>query len=200
MSENNDIKKDTIPENESQILIPIKFNKEIINLSIEKAQELSQKGMKFDIIAKDFEELKELACVEGKNVSEYIACLKSALNKRRLTEITEKCGGDGEFAKYILELEQGKADDIKGFDELKENFPKIKSIEDLPKHVIEAANLKGTLLLDEYLRYLHKEECYIKENIKKQNKSSESSMGPFVNNKGGSNPETAEFLRGLWQK
>ncbi len=191
---------DTIPSDNSEVIIPIKYNKEIINLNLEKAQELAQKGMKFDMISEDFEALKELALKNGKNVGEYIAELKKDIAQKRLNELAQKCGGDNEFAQHILKLENGNNTEIRGFGELKECFPKITAIEDLPESVVEAAKLKGTLLLDEYLRFLHKERLAMNESIKKQNLAEQSSLGPFVNKKGGENPETAEFLRGLWQK
>jgi hypothetical protein len=192
--------QDTIPNDNSEVIIPIKFNKEIINLNLEKAQELAQKGMKFEMISKDFEALKDLAIKNGKNVGEYISELKNNAAEKRLNEVIEKCGGDNEFAEHILKLENGNSSEIRGFSELKECFPKITAIDDLPESVVEAAKLKGTLLLDEYLRFLHKESCVMKESIKKQNLANQSAMGPFVNRKGGENPETAEFLRGLWQR
>jgi hypothetical protein len=66
--------------------------------------------------------------------------------------------------------------------------------------VVEAAKMKGTLLLDEYLRYLHNQDVLMKNTIKKQRESEQSAMGSMLNMKGAENPETAEFLRGLWHK
>ncbi len=192
--------EDTIPNDSSEVIIPIKYNKEIINLDLEKAQELAQKGMKFDMIREDYEALKELAVKNGKTVGEYICELKANFAQKRLNEVTEKCGGDNEFAKHILKLENGNSTDIRGFSELLECFPKITTIEDLPESVVEAAKLKNTLLLDEYLRFLHKERLAMNESIKKQNSANQSAMGPFVNKKGSENAETTEFLRGLWQR
>ncbi len=201
MSENNkDLQEETIPEIESKAVIPIKFNKETIKLSFEEAQTLVQKGMKFDMIAADFEILKKLAKSKGKNVSEFILDLSAEYKEKRLAELCEKCGGDRDFAQHIIELESDCGEETRGFGELKENFPQIKTLEDLPESVIAAANIKGSLLLDEYLRYLHKEQTTLKESIKKQTKVNESVIGPFKSNKGNENPETAEFLRGLWRK
>lgn len=188
----------TLP-NGSEVFVPVKFNKQIMNLNLEQAQELAQKGMKFDMISDDYLALKGLATAKGKNVGEYIKGLIESEKTRRLEEITEKCGGDSEFAEHILKLENG-GDSPRGFEEIAESFPKIKAIEDLPQSVVEAASLKGTLLLDEYLRYLHKQEMAMKESLKKQKETLESSAGSFINRSGGITPETAEFLRGLWQK
>ncbi len=198
--ENIDSKKEIEPLNSSQAFIPVKFNKEIINLTLEKAQELAQKGMKFDMIANDYEALRRLAKENGKNVNQYISDLIALSKTSRLEELTEKCGGNTELAEHILKLESDDESEVRGFSELKESFPKIKNIEALPESVVEAARLKGTLLLDEYLRFLHKEQIAMKESLKKQNSAGETAVGPFAKSKGDDNPEAAEFLRGLWQK
>ena len=189
----------TTPKENSEIIVPVKFNKQIVNLNLQQAQELAQKGMKFDMISSDYSALKSLANEEGKNVSEYVARLVSDKKAQRLQEITDKCGGDSEFAERIVNLEKG-GEQLRGFDEVKENFPKIKAIEDLPQSVIDAASLKGTLLLDEYLRYLHSQDLAVKQRLQKPKETLEASTGSFTNKSGAQSPETAEFLRGLWQK
>ena len=52
-----------------------------------------------------------------------------------------------------------------GFHEVKENFPEIKSIEDLPDEVIENAVNSKKPLLDEYLRYRLLQEKAVKEKL-----------------------------------
>ncbi len=202
MKEKDDITEGTkpMPNAENQIFIPVKFNKQVLNLDLEKAQELAQKGMKFDLIAKDYQALKDLAKEDGKSVGEYIGELISLKKAKRQSEILEKCGGDKEFAEHILKLKEGNFEEDNGFLELKESFPNIKTLEDLPQSVVEAANLKGSLLLDEYLRYLHNQDIAAKSSIKEQRDAKLSAMGPLANKNVGENPETAEFLRGLWQK
>ncbi len=195
-----EIQADTIPSEQSEIIVPVKFNKQVLNLDLEKAQELAQKGMKFDVISKDYDALKGLAKAEGKSVGEFLESLKLQKSALRESEILEKCGGDRQFAEHILKLEKTPCDEVFGFDEIVENFPKIKSLEDLPESVVESAKLKGTYLLDEYLRYLHKQELVIKASIKNQLKAEQSATGSLINKKGADNPETAEFLKGLWQK
>lgn len=191
---------ETKPSEQSEIIVPVKFNKQVLNLDLQKASELAQKGMKFDVIAKDYDELKGLAKAEGKSVGEFIQALKSQKSALRESEILEKCGGDRQFAEHILQLENGKTAENNGLSELLENFPKIKSLEDLPESVVESAQLKGTLLLDEYLRYLHKQQFAARQSVKNQLKAEQSAMGSLLNKRGTQNPEAAEFLRGLWQK
>ncbi|MBR5223672.1 MAG: hypothetical protein IKV81_05880 [Clostridia bacterium] len=86
------------------------------------------------------------------------------------------------------------------FKELNESFPEIKSIEDLPKSVIENAIKSGKPLLDEYLRYRLLQEKAVKENVSAQKNAENSSVGSQLNKSRGENPETAEFLKGLWRK
>ncbi len=93
------------------------------------------------------------------------------------------------------------SDEVKEtFKELKDNFPEIKSIEDLPESVIENAKQSGKPLLDEYLRYRLLQEKAIKENVSAQKNAENSSVGSQLNKSRGENPETAEFLKGLWRK
>jgi hypothetical protein len=106
--------------------------------------------------------------------------------KEKETELQEK-----------LEL----SDELKEtFKELNESFPEIKSIEDLPKSVIENAIKSGKPLLDEYLRYRLLQEKAIKENVSAQKNAENSSVGSQLNKSRGETPETAEFLKGLWRK
>ena len=183
-----------------EITVPVKFNKQVMNLDLEKAQELAQKGLKFDAIAKDYNRVKNLAKADGKSVAEFIADIECQKRKSRQSEILSKCGDDTEFADYVLQLENAKSDVVKGFDEVSEAFLEIKSIDDLPESVVDAAKMKGTLLLDEYLRYLHNQSVLMKKTIKKQKESEQSAMGSMINTNDAESPETAEFLRGLWRR
>lgn len=183
-----------------EVLIPVKFNKETKNLTVEEASVLAQKGMKYDAIADDYSALKELAAAENKSVSEYIKSIKDKKTETRLNELLEKCGGDRETAEHFLNLEMKAANTDDGFKEIKNYFPKFKSKEDLPEEVLENANLKGSMLLDEYLRYLLKSNREL-ESLKKQNEIARaSSIGSQVNKSGDGDPELTEFLKGIWKK
>lgn len=197
MTETN---KDTTPECDKEIFIPVKYNKQVMNLDIASAAALAQKGLKFDSIARDFETLKQLANEKGESVSEFIDNLKNDVYNAKKQQLAEKCGGDESLAEHILELELAKPDEIRGFEELKEKFPKFKKLENLPQCVLENAKLKGSLLLDEYLRYKLEQEIAVKDNISKQQQAKISSTGSQLTKRGNDNPETAEFLRGLWNK
>lgn len=194
-----EILEDTTPM-ENEVTIPIKFNKEIKNITAEEAANLAQKGMKYDLISKDYEALKDLSRKSGKSVSEFIEHLKTEGFTERVKELTEKCGGDEALAQHIAELESSSQNGAQnGFEELREFFPEIKSPEDLPLEIRDAAKLKGTLLLDEYLRYMLKERQNEVNAAESKKQNINASIGSQLNRKGKVTPEVSEFLRGLWK-
>ena len=189
---------DTTPKSEEPIKIPIKFNKETRNLTLEEATTLAQKGLKFESIEKEYNLLKQLALRENKSIPLYIAELDRRYNEEKKQSLTEKCGGNEEIAEHILSLEnEKKAGD--GFDELTSAFPEIKSKENLPQEVLDNAELKGTLLLDEYLRYLLSQKRNAQTVARKQREGEKSSTGSLVNRRDSQTSETEEFLKGLWK-
>lgn len=189
---------DTTPKNDEPIKIPIKFNKETKNLTLEEATTLAQKGLKFESIEKEYNLLKQLALRENKSIPLYIAELDRRYNEEKKQSLTEKCGGNEEIAEHILSLEnEKKAGD--GFDELTSAFPEIKSKENLPQEVLDNAELKGTLLLDEYLRYLLSQKRNAQTVARKQREGEKSSTGSLINRRDSQTSETEEFLKGLWK-
>lgn len=215
MTENTEIERSALPQAEQQAekaevtdttpqasqqdsFIPVKFNKEIRNLSFEEAGVLAQKGLKYEAIEKDYSALKELAGKENKSVPELIADLTRQYNETKKASLTEKCGGDAALAEHIMCLENGVSPD-NGFAELKEAFPKIDSLDSLPESVVKNSELRGTLLLDEYLRYLFAEEKSAKAQAELQKNIQKASTGSLANQTGASSPETEEFLKGLWK-
>ena len=189
---------DTTPKSDEPIKIPIKFNKETRNLSLEEATTLAQKGLKFESIEKEYNLLKQLALRENKSIPLYIAELDRRYNEEKKQSLTEKCGGNEEIAEHILSLEnEKKAGD--GFDELTSAFPEIKSKENLPREVLDNAELKGTLLLDEYLRYLLSQKRNAQTVARKQREGEKSSTGSLINRRDSQTSETEEFLKGLWK-
>lgn len=189
---------DTTPE-ENEIIIPVKYNKVIRNLGIKEAASLAQKGMKYEVIQKDYEQLKELAQKENKSVPKFLSDLNEMQIENRKRELTEKCGGDSDFAEHILRLESENFNNSNGFDELKNLFPEIKTLEDLPQKVLENSKIKGTLLLDEFLRYRALQEKREKSLKKSQEKAENLSIGSQINKVGSISPETEQFLKGLWK-
>ncbi len=198
MTENmkTDINEATTPQN---IVIPVKFNKEIKELSLEEATLLAQKGMKLDLIADELELLKNLSEQEGKSVSQFLKQLQLQKNTQLREKLMEKCSGDEELVEKIISLDNNQKSDIKGFDEVKQYFPNIKSTEDLPEAVVEAAKLKGTFLLDEYLRYFLAQKKRQEKSIKNQQKAENLSLGSQLNRSRATSIESEEFIKGLWK-
>ncbi len=187
-----------LPESEQkEITIPVKYNKEIKELSLEDATTLAQKGLKFTAIEKDFTALKELAQKENKSVPVFISELCDRYNEDKKKALIEECGGNEEIAQRIIDLQGNQISD--GLKELTEAFPEIKSLEQLPEEVVEKSRLKGTLPLDEYLRYLLAEEKIKKSAALKQRQSEKTTTGSLASLKGAENTEAEEFLRGLWK-
>ena len=80
----------TIPEDAPEITVPVKFNKEIKNLTLSEAGNLAQKGMKFDMISSDYERIKILAKENGIGVSEYLTALERQRNDDKIKSLTEQ--------------------------------------------------------------------------------------------------------------
>lgn len=191
------ISSDTLPNEE--MLIPVKFNKEIKNIPLQRATELAQKGMKFEMIEENYETLKSLALAENKSVSEFLQSLKAEKAEMRKSQLIEKCGGDEELALHILELENASVKDNAGFDEVEKFFPNIKTADMLPTEVLERSRLNNTKLLDEYLRYLLIEKLKRKRADAQTLKADQSSLGSLQNKNGAVDIEAVEFLKGLWK-
>lgn len=188
----------TEPAAAEAVFVPVKFNKEEKRLNLKEAARLAQLGLKFEAVSEDYSTLKALAAEAGHSVAEYLAELRNEKLEERRRELTEKCGGNEKIAAYVMKLE-GSTENDGGFDELQKEFPDIKHKDELPEAVLEKAELRGTRLLDEYLRYLHTAKREAEKAAEKQKKAEQTSLGSQADRKGGINPETAEFLKGLWR-
>ncbi len=178
-------------EKKEEKATPVQNEKEAEQLKI-----LEKKASEYDAVKSNYELLKKLAEKEKQSVTEFLSALEKNRKKLRKEELLSGCGGNEEMAEYVLGLEKSVFDN--GFEELKKEIPEIKELSDLPSKVIENAKLKGSMLLDELLRYRFAEaraEAFAKTQLKK---AENSSVGSQTDRKGGINPETAEFLKGLW--
>lgn len=137
---------------QDEVVIPVKFNKETRNLTADEAATLAQKGMKYEIIENDYQKLKSLAAKSKKSVPMYISELQKRETAARREELLKECGGNETLADRVMELENAEIPDD-GLDELREYFPTVKSLDDLPRAVVESARLKGENLLNAYLKF-----------------------------------------------
>lgn len=195
--ENNNIEA-TTPKDIKDTKIPVKFNKEIKYLTVEEASILAQKGMKYDLITDTLEQLKKLALGAEKTIPQFLQNLENEKIQKRKEELLEKCSGDNDLVEKIISFE-GNHTQNNHFDEIEKYFPNIKSEEDLPKEVRESSKLKGTLLLDEYLRYLLAQKKRQEKSKEHEEKVQKASIGSLKNCKSPTSPETEEFIKGLWK-
>lgn len=200
MNINQNIEQNAEENQLGKITIPVKFNGEMKNLTVDEASLLAQKGMKFDSIKDNFEQIKKLARTHGKSVPEFIQAMKQNETELRRKELLQKCSGDTELVDKITALEEKASENgYDSFDEVKEFFPKIQNVEALPEQVVENSRLKGTLLLDEYLRYLLAQKRRQEKSIKSQAEAEKLSIGSQFNQNAPVSPESEEFIKGLWK-
>lgn len=214
MEENTEIKADCLPEQSYEscaaeredttqeapaknITIPVKFNKEIINLELKEAQALAQKGLKLDAISGEIESLRRMAKSQGQSIPQFLSALERQQSEARKEELLSECGGNAELAERILKLEGEKDSEAAELSELQELFPNVKSLSDLPEQVVERANILGANLLNEYLRYREAQKRANREAEASAKSAERSSIGSQY---GGIATDVAntEFINALW--
>lgn len=195
--------RETIPEEPAAetLTLPVKFNKEVRELTLPEATNLAQKGLKYEQIEKDYARLKSIAVQNGQSVDEYLCAVENKKAEDRREALLEQTGGNRELADYVLSLEGKNAPVSHDFEELKEMFPEINEIGELPEEVIESSTLRGKNLLDSYLRYLFLKQSKEKEEENKIKAASKGGIGPL---KAGASADRSalnrEFINGLWGK
>ena len=169
--------------------------------SPEEVKDLMQKGFNYQLVCEDYERVLKMAQAEGSSVGEYLNQLEEKRISKRREELLNKCG-DSELAEYILELEAAASSNTNSdFEELREYFPKIKDKSELPLEVVSAAKLKGTRLLDEWLRYRHKKQNELSAVRSKQKSGQDSSIGSQREHiTADYDPAKLQFIKGVWGK
>lgn len=180
-------------------LIPVKFNKEVRNLTPEEAALLSQKGLKYEAIEKQWERLKAFAREDNSSTAEFLDALEKKRTDKRIEELTKECGGNSEMARRIVELEKGTDDSLTGEKEFSEYFPE-KSINELPDEVLNRAKENNSNLLNEYLRFEARARAEAQREEKRVKENAASTVGSQKDSGIFRTPENEEFLRGIWNK
>jgi len=198
VSEQTSHNADTTPQGATDnITVPIKFNKEIKHLSLEDAASLAQKGMKLDAISDELSRLRKIA--GGKSISEFLSALERQQSEKRKEELLSECGGNEELAERLMRLETNENTAESDLAELQQFFPAVKTVEDLPRAVVERAEALGSNLLNEYLRYREGERIKRRESERFAKAAAAASVGA-LGNSGVSDAANAEFLKALWGK
>ncbi len=140
---------------ESAFCLPVKFNKQDYQLTLEEATAYAQKGMKFDTVEPMLDKLKTLAQQHGLGVRELVETL---------------CGEDTP----AVSDEQRLADD---FCRLREECPDVTAFEAIPDAVIRTALDEGISLLDAYLRHEHRGRLRVEAATEAARKAGAASAG-----------------------
>lgn len=185
------------PVNETEDFLEVKFNKESRKLDRQTAAAFAQKGMKYDLVAGDFERLKALSKNKGKSVSDFLLMLENREKNEQIEALLNEGLESGELAERILALKEKPSDNEISL--LKAEFPEITDEEELPSEVKTAAKIKGTGLLFEYLLHEHRLRRAAEEERKRQNLSASASTGS-LSESDRQNAFGAEFIKGLWGK
>jgi len=138
--------------------IKVKYNKEEKELSYDEAVEYAQKGMNYDHILSERDnlkksraELEELAKEDGKTLDEFIASIKESKYNSKIENRMKELVSEGvpeSHARKMAELELSKPVTkdplVEEFKALHAEFPETKDLDDLskfPQEVIES--IKG---------------------------------------------------------
>lgn len=197
------VTEDTIPDvcgtEKNDLKICVKFNKEMRELSMDEASALAQKGLKYDTVKDELERLKKIAASSGKNITDFITEMENQKKNAHKNDLLESCSGNEELVNRIIELEGNSVnDEILGFSELRNEFPNIKEIADVPGEVLEEIEIKGGNLFDAYLRYLHKQTRQATRYMEQKNKTEQSSVGSQLGHGSTVSNANEEFIKGLW--
>ncbi len=189
-----------IPDEEKEnetTFVPVKFNKEIRNLTVSEASSLSQKGLKYDAIFPQWEKVRAFAKQDNMSTAEFLSALEKKRTENKVEELTRQCGGNSDIAMRIIELEGGKTEEIRGEEDFKEYFPH-KSTASLPPEVLDRAKENNSNLLDEYLRYKARQDFLARAEEKQKRENLLSSVGSQKDSGVSRTEESREFIRGIW--
>lgn len=164
--------------------------------------ELREKAQKFDLASPDFERIRALAAQKDCSVGDFISGIERDTAEKRIEELTNSCGGNRELAERIFSLENAAAGtERQDMQEISELFPEITEISQLPETVVEASRLKGSALLDEYLRHLARINCAKSKSARLNRRAEETSIGSQRNAESGNyDPTSREFIKALWSR
>lgn len=204
------------------ITIPVKFNKQHKELTIDEAAVYAQKGMKWDDFTPTHEKMKFLAAAANMSVEQLTDALIERQDKTLKEQLLEECGGNEDIANRLYEVEKAKQQ--KAFDALKEQeskiqlteqeqlnkrlandflelqaeIPEMATIDKVPKKVLEMAVDKDISILDAYLRYQHAEGKKTQTVKAKAETATQNSTGSMKAAPNSPSPEIDAMMKGLW--
>lgn len=201
----------------------VRYKHKNMELTPEEAKNYAQKGMKYDDISGMLDDLSYLATIKDKKPHELLKEIIANEESTYRESLIDRIGDDEEAVEALMEkyrignkskfekaqTEKKKAEEdaelrevealetrvANEFGEVAEAFPEVKSIDDIPKSVLEEAR-KGRNLFDAYLRYRHAEF----KKIDSAKQTAESNAKSTAGSMSGTNDEDSTlnaFLKGL---
>lgn len=206
------------------ITIPIQYNHESRELTLEEAQTLAQKGLKFDELSPTLEKIRFLATANGKSMQEMVDALAESQDKQLYQSILTECDGNEAIAQRLFDAEKAKRQSLyednqkqaaaaqekekadlakrlaDEFVELQQEFPELAEFSAVPKAVLDAA-VKGKNLTDAYLRYQRAESKKVSAAKATQEQAAKVSAGSQAEGAGETtNPTIDAMLAGVWAR
>lgn len=165
------------PENglqETPFTLPIKFNKQEYQLSVEEATVYAQKGMKYTTMEPMLEQLRAHAETKGQTVAALVK---------------ELCGEQRDANERLAEE----------FCRLREECPEMDTFDKVPSAVVRQALENGTPLLYAYLRYHYDES----RRVARARAMAEAATAASAGSQRGEthktpDPTVAAMVRGVW--
>ena len=203
----------TPKDTEEASYVTVKYNHNEKNLSLKEAADIIQKNMCDESSIKN---LQFLAANKGVTLPEFVNEIFEANEKEELMRLKEQFEGDDES--YLKALNARKAKNEEAFlemlnsaepadlnkriadeyFELIEQFPEIKSIEDLPESVLKAAADSGKSLEYCYLLHKSKEQEKLLLGATRELENLRSSANSFRSEKvAGNDPAIEAMLKGI---
>ncbi len=198
-------------ENEEKVLTENDDNTSLISLVLEGEEKtftpeqiagFIEKSERFDLIDPEYNRLKGMAEKAELSVEEFLNSLENRTKENRRSTLLQKCSGDEELADYILGLEENRSSKTDAaFKEVQRYFPNIKNIDEIPSEVFKAASVKGSNLLNEYLRYLQLAKLTLKAFEKNNIEAKLASVGSQREAISQDfDPAKLQFIKGIWNK
>ena len=108
VQDNQNVEELPVAEKDKEVTVPVKYNKQMINLSIEQAGQLAQKGMKFDDMRTVMDKLAYLSVANGQSADKFLDALVEQNENELEKRIKEIAGDDEALFSKLLELEHAK--------------------------------------------------------------------------------------------
>lgn len=192
-------------EEATAITIPVRFNHQERQLTVEEAGNYAEMGLAYEQLKPTIRQLRMLAAGSGRTVEEMVTNLMEANDRMLHDRFLEETGGNQKAADILLEdakrkreeayhagkqqqdaAAQAKRQELTDrlaaeFIELQAEFPELDSVDKVPAAVLNTA-AKGTHMLDAYLRYKLQQERRVAQNRTQQQQAASASVGSRADN------------------